>query len=114
MEKKQKIVSGLLIIGVVVGSLVIYANQDFPEPTGDLTDFPDFFTKNDNYFITRIGGVPYIDRDSYRLEIKGLVDNPTSFTLDDLPVELAFDHGLILEDYRNFLEKGEPTPLRHV
>ena len=84
MEKKQKIVSGLLIIAVVVGSLVIYANQDFPEPTGDLTDFPDFFTKNENYFITRIGGVPYIDRDSYRLEIKGLVDNPRSFTLDEL------------------------------
>ena len=78
MEKKQKIASGLFIITVVVGSLVIYANQDFPEPTGDLTDFPDFFTKNENYFITRIGGVPYIDRNSYSLEIKGLVDNPTS------------------------------------
>jgi len=84
MEKNQKIVAGLLIIAVVVGSMVIYANQDFPETTGDLTDFPDFYTKNENYFITRIGGVPYIDRDTYSLEIKGLVDNPTSFTLDEL------------------------------
>ncbi len=84
MEKNQKIVSGLLIIVIAVGSLVIYANQDFPDTVGDLTDFPDFFTKNENYFITRIGGVPYIDRDSYRLEIKGLVDNPANFTLDDL------------------------------
>jgi hypothetical protein len=84
MERNQKIVSGVVIAIVIVGSLVIYASQDFPESTGDLTDFPDFFTKNENYFVTRIGSVPNIDRDLYRLEVFGLVDNPTIFTLDEL------------------------------
>ncbi|WP_455217449.1 NUDIX domain-containing protein [Kaarinaea lacus] len=40
--------------------------------------------------------------------------NVQSFTLDDLPGELAFDHAQILKDYRNFLKKGELTPLQHV
>jgi DMSO/TMAO reductase YedYZ molybdopterin-dependent catalytic subunit len=84
MEKNQKIVSGIIVAIVVVGSLVIYANQDFPDQDVDLTDFPDFFTKNENYFVTRIGNVPIIDRDTYRLEVFGLVDNPTVFSLEDL------------------------------
>lgn len=84
MEKNQKIVSGIVVIIVVVGSLVIYANQDFPEQNIDLTDYPDFYTKNENYFVTRIGSVPNINRDTYRLAVTGLVDNPTEFTLDEL------------------------------
>lgn len=35
-----------------------------------------------------------------------------TFTLDALPQVLAFDHGLILDDYRRFLATGEGTPLR--
>ena len=46
--------------------------------------FPDFVTENDDYFVTRIGAVPSIDRDGYRLSIGGLVDEPTSYTLSDL------------------------------
>lgn len=34
------------------------------------------------------------------------------FLPDDVTVELAFDHGLILEDYRRYLVTGEPAPLR--
>ena len=49
-----------------------------------VSDFPDFFTSNDDYFVTRIGNVPVIDRDGYRLEINGLIDNPTSFNLVEL------------------------------
>ena len=30
----------------------------------------------------------------------------------DLPNELVFDHGLILQDYRHYLATGEVTPLR--
>jgi 8-oxo-dGTP diphosphatase len=30
----------------------------------------------------------------------------------DLPSDLVFDHALILQDYRHYLETGECTPLR--
>jgi 8-oxo-dGTP diphosphatase len=34
------------------------------------------------------------------------------FSLDTLPEVLAFDHAIILEDYRRFRACGETTPLR--
>lgn len=37
-----------------------------------------------------------------------------AFALHDLPTALAFDHALILDDYRRFRETGRLTPLRHV
>jgi len=33
-------------------------------------------------------------------------------TLDSLPTSLAFDHELVLDDYRRYRETGQPTPLR--
>ena len=33
------------------------------------------------------------------------------FELSELP-ELAFDHAMVLEDYRRYLEVGEVAPLR--
>ncbi len=48
------------------------------------SEFPDFFTKNEDYFITRIGKVPKIDANEYRLEVKGLVKNSRSFTIEEL------------------------------
>lgn len=35
-----------------------------------------------------------------------------AFSLDRLPEPLAFDHALILEDYRQFKLNGQRTPLR--
>ncbi len=83
MNKNQQIVAGVLMI--LVGAVLLISTIPWPlgqddEPLG----FPDFFTKNEDYFVTRIGGVPDIDRDTYRLEIKGLIDNPNSFSLDEL------------------------------
>ncbi|MGR8979410.1 MAG: NUDIX domain-containing protein [Gammaproteobacteria bacterium] len=34
------------------------------------------------------------------------------FTLDKLPPVLAFDHALVLEDYRHYLNTGQTAPLR--
>lgn len=34
------------------------------------------------------------------------------FTLDDLPEPLAFDHAMVLEDYRRYRDNGEVAPLR--
>lgn len=82
MEKKHKILS-VFIIGVVVASVLAISMN--PLSLGqEENQFPDFITKNEDYFVTRIGSVPEIDRDTYELQITGLVDNPTSFTLDEL------------------------------
>ena len=83
MNKNQKILSGALVtiaVAFLLISTVPWPIEQDDQPSG----FPDFFTKNEDYFVTRIGGIPQIDRDTYRLEIKGLVDNPTSFSLDEL------------------------------
>jgi 8-oxo-dGTP diphosphatase len=34
------------------------------------------------------------------------------FGLDDLPTGLAFDHALVLADYRHYRDTGIPAPLR--
>ena len=83
MNKNQKILSGLLITIVVVVVLIVGTNPGLlsPDTTGE---FPDFITKNEDYFVTRIGSVPAINRVTYRLEVKGLIDTPTSFSLEDL------------------------------
>ena len=46
--------------------------------------FPPFITPNADYFITRLGVLPEIEPASYRLEIKGLVQTPKAFTLEEL------------------------------
>jgi len=83
MNRNQKLLSGIILTIAVVLILV----STIPNPRAqNLTprDFPDFYTKNEDYFITRIGSVPSINRDTYQLEIKGLIDNPTNFSLDEL------------------------------
>lgn len=34
------------------------------------------------------------------------------FTFDNLPTELAFDHAMVLDDYRNYRMTGQVAPLR--
>ncbi|WP_442497455.1 NUDIX domain-containing protein [Methylobacter sp. sgz302048] len=34
------------------------------------------------------------------------------FTFDNLPAELAFDHAMVLDDYRNYRMTGQVAPLR--
>ena len=84
MNKNQKIFSGAIITIVVVGVLWIGANP-ISTPQNDVTSpFPDFITANEDYFVTRIGSVPDINRDTYRLEIHGLIDTPRNFTFVEL------------------------------
>lgn len=84
MNRNQKIMSGTLIITAVIVISLIIANPYFSPQDADASEFPDFFTKNEDYFITRIREVPSIDRETYRLEIKGLIENPTDFSLEEL------------------------------
>jgi len=46
--------------------------------------FPDFVTSNEHYYVTRIGDVPQIAAEEYSLEVKGLIDTPRSFSLEEL------------------------------
>jgi hypothetical protein len=85
MNKNLKILAGLLTTIVVVGVLLFGNNPILvPPDDSDSHEFPDFFTKNEDYFVTRIGEVPILNRDTYRLEILGLIDTPRSFTLLEL------------------------------
>jgi DMSO/TMAO reductase YedYZ molybdopterin-dependent catalytic subunit len=84
MTRNQRILAGTLVTVVVAVTLVIGTNPWLLAPGEGSSDFPDFITSNEDYFVTRIGAVPEINRDTYQLEIKGLIENPTSFSLDEL------------------------------
>lgn len=38
--------------------------------------------------------------------------NSGLFTFDNLPEQLAFDHAMVLSDYKHYLETGQVAPLR--
>jgi len=69
---------GGIILGFVYAGLVTNSNSN------NATDFPDFITKNEDYFITRIGQVTYINPDTYSLNVWGQIDNPKTFSLSEL------------------------------
>ncbi|MBT4484537.1 MAG: molybdopterin-dependent oxidoreductase [Candidatus Latescibacteria bacterium] len=46
--------------------------------------YPDFITKNEDYFITRISDVPEITAETYKLTVKGIDETELSFSLNDL------------------------------
>ncbi|MFW9964942.1 MAG: molybdopterin-dependent oxidoreductase, partial [Candidatus Sifarchaeia archaeon] len=103
MNKIQKIFSVLVVMIIVVVVVIV---GTIPSPTtdnDDLSDFPDFFTKNEDYFVTRIGAVPNINRDTYELEITGLVDNHRSFSLVELQALNLTDLPLTIECIGNSL-----------
>jgi DMSO/TMAO reductase YedYZ molybdopterin-dependent catalytic subunit len=97
MNGNRKILAGIVAAIIVVVLVVVSMNQIPPPQNANLSDFPDFYTKNEDYYITRIDGVPSVNRDTYRLEINGLVDNPRSFTLEDLQALNLTDLPLTIE-----------------
>jgi len=94
MNRYLKGLSGLVLVVVVVLVLfqpgIWFSGPPYDPSSGE---FPDFITSNEDYFTTRISTVPVIDRDTYRLEITGLIDNPVSLSLVDLralsPIDLT-------------------------
>ena len=83
MNKIQSALAGALITVMIV--VLLFGPTIWPAPQNEVpSEFPEFYTANEDYFVTRIGGVPNIDRETYRLEINGLIDNPTSFSLEEL------------------------------
>ena len=58
-----------------------------PAPVPAFTPLDQFYgiiTPSDLHYVIARGGIPAIDPDQYRLLIHGMVDQPTSFSLDDL------------------------------
>lgn len=66
----------LIFVSILFLSTLNYAQE--------LKDFPPFITPNSDYYITRIGKVPKIDPETYRLEVKGHVEDSRSFSLQEL------------------------------
>ena len=54
-------------------------------------------------YVARSTGTPRAADDARHLEV---------FTLENIPHQLAFDHALVLEDYRHYRATGALAPLR--
>ncbi|MFX1572648.1 MAG: molybdopterin-dependent oxidoreductase [Promethearchaeota archaeon] len=86
---KQLLILTLVVI-LIVSSIAISITFLGSEKTSkkpsenDYDRFPDFITKNKDYFITRIGFAPYIDSNTYTLNVWGKIDNPKKFNLTEL------------------------------
>jgi DMSO/TMAO reductase YedYZ molybdopterin-dependent catalytic subunit len=82
-DNKKPIIAFTIVIiigfSVIVGIYFLNSNN-----SSGRTNFPDFITKNENYFVTRIGSVPQIDASSYKLKVWGRIDNPYDFNLSEL------------------------------
>ncbi len=47
-------------------------------------NFPDFITSNKDYYVTRIGRIPKLKAEEYRLDVKGLIESPRKYALEEL------------------------------
>ena len=70
-------------MGTVILISVSYSNFYKSRKT-TFEAFPDFITKNEDYFVNGLGNIPNIDSDSYRLTVSGEIDDPRSFSLIEL------------------------------
>ncbi|MFX1346983.1 MAG: molybdopterin-dependent oxidoreductase, partial [Promethearchaeota archaeon] len=92
------IIIGAILAFLVIGSItLINLNLNNVSNTTDSGDFPDFYTKTEDYYITRIGDVPIIDEQSYRLEITGCIENPTNYSLSELRALPLIEFPLTIE-----------------
>jgi sulfane dehydrogenase subunit SoxC len=84
-----------------------------PSPTSSRTPLQDLhgtITPADLHFERHHAGVAVVDPHSYRLLVHGLVDRPTTFTLDDLKRFPAISRICFLECSGNFVRNnGEQT-----
>ena len=75
MRKSELGVIGA-ILGVIVVSLVIVVSplQNNNQYIANVISFPDFYTKTQDYYVTRIGPIPAINESDYVLSITGCID----------------------------------------
>ncbi len=90
MDRMKRFMFLMSRLGIIV--MVLFLNgcesekliDQTPDAPDQVLSFPDFVTPTEKYFDTRIDGIPPIGAESYRLKISGAVDNPASFTLEEL------------------------------
>lgn len=101
--KKKKLFLGIILASVLIGASIIITFvyvENFSEKNVD--KFPDFITKNEDYFRARIGPIPEIDSNTYRLVVWGQINNPKNFTLSELQALDLIDRTLTTECIGNF------------
>ena len=69
---------------VLIFSSCTTEKDDNETPGNKEAVFPDFITPSSDYYDTRIDGIPEIDGGSYELKISGAIDNPRTFSLEEL------------------------------
>jgi hypothetical protein len=76
---------GIPIMAILISSCEVKKlDQQNPGMSYQYLDFPEFITPVNKYFDIRLGEIPTINVNSYRLKISGSVNNPTSFSLEEL------------------------------
>ncbi|MFX1558288.1 MAG: molybdopterin-dependent oxidoreductase [Promethearchaeota archaeon] len=90
------IIFGAILASLVIGYFIIL-NLILNIATTYSGEFPDFYTKTEDYFITRIGAFPVIDEQSYKLEITGYIENPTNYSLSELRALPLIEFPLTIE-----------------
>jgi len=98
MRKKNIVgigaIAGIIIIGLVI---VVYPVPNNNNDLDDLINFPDFYTKTQDYFVANIGVIPEIDEHSYELKITGCIENPTNYSLSELRALPLIEFPLTIE-----------------
>lgn len=70
---------------------------DVEDTLPDLSLFPDFYTDNEDYFITRISEVPSLSETDYTLILSGELSEPCTLSLTDLYAREQIEQPLTIE-----------------
>jgi DMSO/TMAO reductase YedYZ molybdopterin-dependent catalytic subunit len=82
---KKKTYFVLVIAALLIGASLVISNIIILNNKSNINrGYPDFITKTEDYFISRIGNIPNIDPKNYRLNIWGQINNSKEFTLNEL------------------------------
>ena len=103
--KKLSSVKYLVYAGFIISVIMVGISMNmlvFNPVVEENSGYPDFITENSDYYVTRIGSVPEINEETYSLTISGLVENKTSFSLQELRELEMVEIPLTIECIGNF------------
>lgn len=98
MRRKKLVGVGItaiiLTLSLIIGFSSLFINSS---DIANEIDFPDFYTKTEDYFVVRIGDIPQIDELSYKLKLSGCIENPTNYSLSELRALPLIEYPLTIE-----------------